>query len=176
LRNRKNGFTLAELLISLTIIGVVVVITIPQLINHIQKEQSGPMLGKIVNQIELGCRNMMQADFDNNVENGEQPAEILSVMTKPKFTATSLAEYVGYDTSEKKFKKFGASYELRNINTMNYEMKATIATITIDVNADNPPNKNGEDKFVFDIRNDGRLIPADEATKKVVANGFRIKD
>ena len=49
---KKNAFTLAEVLISLTIVGVVAAMTIPSLNNNIEKNKVGPAFAKAVNNIE----------------------------------------------------------------------------------------------------------------------------
>lgn len=64
----KRGFTLSELLIVLAIIGIVAIVTIPVLIKNINKQKIGPMLGKSVEQIELGCQNMIQTANNNRTD------------------------------------------------------------------------------------------------------------
>ena len=44
--NAKNGFTLAEVLITLVIIGIVAALTIPSVINNYHKKQVGVKLKK----------------------------------------------------------------------------------------------------------------------------------
>lgn len=47
-----NGFTLAEALITLAIIGVIASITLPTLNSNVQKQQVGPALAKAINTLE----------------------------------------------------------------------------------------------------------------------------
>ena len=49
---KKNGFTLAEVLITFAIIGIVAAITLPGLNNGVNKSKIGPALAKAVNTLE----------------------------------------------------------------------------------------------------------------------------
>ncbi len=69
---RKHGFTLAEILITLGIIGVVAALTAPTLVNNAANAQIRPTLTKAVStleQVNLGVINAQQlnslADIDN---------------------------------------------------------------------------------------------------------------
>ena len=57
---KKNGFTLAEVLISLTIIGVVAAITTPALIQDVSNARLGPTLAKFKSSMENANRAIMQ--------------------------------------------------------------------------------------------------------------------
>lgn len=55
----KKGFTLAEILVALGVIGVVAAITIPTVANSINKAKIGPTLAKVIAQIETGNKNII---------------------------------------------------------------------------------------------------------------------
>lgn len=57
---KKLGFTLAEVLITMTIIGVVAALTTPALFHHANNAQVGPMLAKIKATIENANQQLMQ--------------------------------------------------------------------------------------------------------------------
>ena len=57
---KKLGFTLAEVLITLTIVGVIAAITLPSISANVQKKSIGPTLAKAVNNLETSNRIMMQ--------------------------------------------------------------------------------------------------------------------
>ena len=78
---KQNGFTLAEILVSLTVVGVLAALTIPGLVKNVQKEQAGSVLGKSVEQLEVGFQNIIQTANDNFEDSSY--AETLSVI---KFT------------------------------------------------------------------------------------------
>ena len=48
MKRLRNGFTLAEVLTTLIIVGVVAAIVIPMVAKNIQKQQAGPILGRAV--------------------------------------------------------------------------------------------------------------------------------
>lgn len=59
-QNKKAGFTLAEILITLGVIGVVAAITIPSLISNNQKKAYVTGLQKFNSQFQQGMKNYMQ--------------------------------------------------------------------------------------------------------------------
>ena len=56
---KKSGFTLAEVLITLGIIGVVAALTAPALVQNAGSAQIGPKLAKAVSTFELANQNML---------------------------------------------------------------------------------------------------------------------
>lgn len=60
MRKLKFGFTIAEIATSMTIIGVVAALLMPQVVKNLQKNQAGPILGRAVEQIVLGNQNLIQ--------------------------------------------------------------------------------------------------------------------
>ena len=62
---KKNGFTLAEVLITLGIIGVVAALTAPALVQNTGSAQIGPKLAKAVSTFELANQNLLnEANMD----------------------------------------------------------------------------------------------------------------
>ena len=62
---KRFGFTLAEVLITLGIIGVISALTLPSLLNDTQGAQVGPKLGKAVSMFEQANQALLT---DNNVD------------------------------------------------------------------------------------------------------------
>ena len=60
MRNFRPAFTLVETLIAMAIIGVIAAITIPQVVKNMNKNQSAIVLARAVEQINLGCQNIIQ--------------------------------------------------------------------------------------------------------------------
>ena len=58
----KKGFTLAEVLITLTIIGVIAAITLPTLMNNTTNAQIGPKLAKAVSMFEQANTALLNAN------------------------------------------------------------------------------------------------------------------
>ncbi len=65
---KKLGFTLAEVLITLAIIGVIAAMTLPALTSNVQKSQTGPALAKAVNTLENMNRNALVQYNARNLE------------------------------------------------------------------------------------------------------------
>lgn len=62
-----SGFTMAEVLITIGLIGVVAAMTLPALNMNIQKHQVGPSLLKGINTLENGSRLLLQRDEARNL-------------------------------------------------------------------------------------------------------------
>lgn len=68
----KKGFTLAEVLITLSIIGVVAALTMPALLQNVGGAKIGPTLAKFVNTFESAAQSMMIAEEKTIMSNGNQ--------------------------------------------------------------------------------------------------------
>ena len=78
---KKNGFTLAEVLITLSIIGVIATLTLPTLMTNINESQNKVGFKKAINTLsEAGQMNKVVAGFDyseiNSNDTTETDAEI----------------------------------------------------------------------------------------------------
>ena len=56
---KKSGFTLAEVLITLAIIGVIAALTLPGLMTDTASAQIGPKLAKAVSMFEQGNESLL---------------------------------------------------------------------------------------------------------------------
>lgn len=74
MKKRCSGFTLAEILIALVIIGVIAVMTIPTLVVNINQQKIGPALSKTIASLELASKMALQ-DNDARVLNDIAPNE-----------------------------------------------------------------------------------------------------
>lgn len=80
MKHIQKGYTLAEILIALSIVGVIATILTPTLAKNIQKQTSGAALGRAVTQIELGCQNIIQ--LANSERTDASFADTLSMVTQ----------------------------------------------------------------------------------------------
>lgn len=159
----KKAFTLTELLITLAIIGVVAAITIPQLFGSMQKKVAKTSLSRAVEQIELGCQNMIQAENDKITDG----SYIDMVSAISDFSSEKLATFIGasevtYEDNSKayKFQKFQADVKFSNnagaANTDNPD--AIIMDLTIDANGtDKKPNQDNYDIFEYELTNNCKM-------------------
>ena len=60
MKRELKGFTLAEVLITLGIIGVIASLTLPSLTINIVKQQTGPSLAKAINSLETTNKLALQ--------------------------------------------------------------------------------------------------------------------
>lgn len=80
MKKNKKGFTLAEVATALAIVGIIAALTIPQVVSLVQKQRSGAILGRAVEQIELGCQNMIQYANSKYLESSHADAlELISM-------------------------------------------------------------------------------------------------
>ncbi len=91
---KNKGFTLAEVLITLGIIGVVAALTIPQLYNSTRNAHLGAQYASAISTLENGIASYL---YDNNVRTLAQlsttptPATLLSALADGYIKMTSVA-------------------------------------------------------------------------------------
>ncbi|MBR6162363.1 type II secretion system protein, partial [bacterium] len=170
---KNNAFTLAEVLITLVIIGVIAAITVPTLIVKYQKEQTVTRLKKTYSSI---AQSIPKAIIDYGaVQNWDFPAAAdggsviftdkflipyLSVMNNCKDETTGKCEYkykLMNDDTENTLDSDWARFYLSDgtliaIRTFNY-MEGTRnfkgAYVYVDINGLKKPNVMGKDLFNF---------------------------
>ena len=169
MKNHRKGFTLAEVLITLGILGVVAAITLPMMVSNYKKKQT-------VTVLKATYSILSQAVLRSVLENGDS-----------KYWNTKLSSKAYYETYLKKYLVFINS-EVNNTNisklvtykglnggSLHYTMKEEITssylgvlsngafvfvsvesnhtpTIMVDVNGLKNPNKIGIDLFPFIIK------------------------
>lgn len=211
-RSNKKGFTLTEVLLAMALVGIMSVLVVPQLVKTIQKDKSGMLLGKAVEQIELGCQNMIQ-EYNESMENQGRTSMADTLMAMDgdyAFSMESLSRYIGAKNSlvipnipgkhvalpqfsRYKFEKFPAEIYVQPRRPLVVEGRDefVFTSFIIDVNGlDQRPNGAGKDRFSFQLRNDGKLVPEGlgvntcdgdsparvdaNCTARVVKDGFKI--
>ena len=70
MKNLKRGFTLAEVVGALVIVGVIAAATLPMTISGLQRQKTGPSVGKAVQQIEIACQDIISKANSNLAESG----------------------------------------------------------------------------------------------------------
>ena len=83
---KKNGFTLAEVLITLSIIGVIATLTLPTLMTNINESQNKTGFKKVINTLsEAGQMNKVVAGFDYSEINSSDVSETDAEVTNSLF-------------------------------------------------------------------------------------------
>ena len=71
IKNIKNGFTLAETLIAMAIVGVIAALTIPTVVSETQNGKLAASLGRNVEAIETGCQFIVQRASEASTNNSD---------------------------------------------------------------------------------------------------------
>ena len=159
---KKKGFTLAEVLITLTVIGVVAAITLPSLTTNVQKTQTGSTLAKAINSLE-NANKMALVDYETT--NLSVAANCITPNYSGANYMSILEKYVsGAPISPWQFvSKDGFTYSVYSSNIVGTsELKKYLNksfSVSIDINGPKKPNKGGEDQFAVAIDYSGIVIP-----------------
>ena len=184
---KKYGFTLAEVLITLAIIGVIAAITLPGLMADTTSAQIGPKLAKAVSMFEQGNEALLNANSADNLTDtgfldGDTPLATygnelsnylkISPYTYPEDVSQDATDEssnascsVGADFSEgtpfmsKDGMLYVINYSVENLISANPPHKQRIGNVYVDINGPRKPNTLGSDIFVFSWWNDGSLRP-----------------
>ena len=186
----KNAFTLAEVLITLVIIGVVAALTIPTLIKKTEEREFKAALKKNY--------SVLKQVFDKYyIEHGERLS--YDVITKSAGTRTFHQKIEKYfssiksDTSISPLSNFDEIYTtyngkrhliygnfndgmmiLNDGTALFFNNDAGGVFILVDVNGyEKKPNRLGRDTFMFEIISDGTLLPTGaEGTQYADMNNY----
>ena len=196
--NNQRAFTLAEVLITLGVIGVVAAITLPTVIAKYQKAQTVSKLKKVYSAI-------LQAYENSKVENGEYKEWELSSSTNPKeYVMKYWAPYFkllkicdtyqecGYEITRPWKQIDGITTAAEDVTgtkarhaiiltdgtVLSFRIPPSdinngngTAKVNIDINGAKKPNKHSRDYFIMEITSDGKLRPFSSGENNCVANG-----
>lgn len=107
----KKGFTLAEVLISVGIIGVIASLTMPNLMVSIQRQQVGPSLAKAISTLENANRLALSDSGVRNLRDLARLANGTYDETNDAYFSRVLAPYLGATSRER------GSYKAYNMST-----------------------------------------------------------
>ena len=189
---KKAAFTLAEVLITLGIIGVVAAVTLPTLVANYQKTVWVNQLKKDVN----FTLNTFQQVFASEEVDSISNSSLYYSMGYPsasRFQATSIKKYIVDSESAENtdFFEFAHAYgastdsndpsiflKLKDgsciafatgeVNTV--DVPVNPVRIFVDVNCSKRPNEVGRDRFWFDINNYGKIYMPSEYSCSIVSS------
>ena len=182
---KKFGFTLAEVLITLGIIGVVAALTAPALTKNTGQAKIGPTLAKFVNTFETATEQYMNdknidrlsAEINSADKLGSEMANYI-IMTPVTDTYTLKAPNGGTATG---FTVPTTRYQLKdgsvamfvwnnNAGAAKGSYKGIHGRIYYDINGNKSgvDNKTGKDVFAFYVDDSGILIPFGSNAEKYV--------
>ena len=155
----SKGFTLAEVLITLGIIGVVAALTIPTLVKSYRKKITET-------RVRLAYSQFVQAIQMSQVYNGpisswnfpqpettEKSREFFNTYFKPYIKAEECKENT-QEACGKSVGSFNYQYTLSNSSSLAFQPGINGIAIMIDINGPEGPNVTGIDAFYFSARKD----------------------
>lgn len=153
---KKLGFTLAEILISLAIVGIVAAICIPTLGTNARKQANFATLKTTVSDFENAFSAVLIAHGADSFEDDDNHTGSNGWLNK---------EYTNYIKVSNGKTKNGCKYEIKTKNSG--------GTMKFDVNGTGKPDKDGIDQFelnfdeygLFDIEKLNKYLGTDEKNK-----------
>jgi len=157
---KKFGFTLAEVLVTMGIVGVISALTIPTLVSNTTEAQIGPKLAKAVSTFEQANEAFLNARASDSLTDsgiitnngtGNYSAALSAFL---KLTIEHPLRFVTKDNMR---------FTVQPIWPLNFDSslpayQQRIGVVSIDIDASND-GRTGTDTFVFSWWNDGSLRP-----------------
>ena len=152
-RHWCGAFTLAEVLITLGIIGVVAAMTMPSLIQHYKRQQATARIKKfvsVINQALISAENDLGPREDwviGEMDNSDSAYNFLNTYIKPYIKSADI----------EKRRLFGMNMAtLRFVDGSQMSVKVGACyDIYYDINGEKGPNEKGRDIFVFILCKNG---------------------
>ena len=184
---KKNGFTLAEVLLSLGIVGVSAAVTLPTLLLNVEKRKAGPALMKAVNTLESASALALQMNdarkLSDTIKNKNTTQVLLLENILADYTQlTSVPNNVSYELgaeiavsgspyATKDGIVFYDSRSLPNVGVASKKFNGAAFHIYVDTNGMRGPNKFGRDVFELFVDEKGIVIPFGSYLWQVYQNG-----
>lgn len=172
--NRKSAFTLSEVLVTMSIIGVISALTVPTLVNSYQRKAQAVQLRKVVTDIsnavdmlitEEGKTKFSATTYYNNFD-GFITNRLKTIKTCTKDKTNECFANENYNTisgeAGSAFTCEGNSYVLASSAAICMYKRASLyggtPVVVVDVNGQEGPNIGGRDMFTFLITANGEII------------------
>ena len=156
-----KAFTMAEVLIVLTILGVIAALTLPALNANIQKQQAGPALMRAISTLETANALVSQErDFYNFEESCKNYLnDCFEPFVKEKLGAAKSDERVEYENLSNLGQihdTYTNAYTTKNgfmyyISGMDFSKTTHTVDIYVDINGTKRPNVIGKDMFYLSL-------------------------
>lgn len=174
----RNSFTLAEVLITLGIIGVVASLTLPSIIKHYQHKALEASFKKSYTNLYNALNKAMIDTPEIKLANsGVGKPPIADAILKEYKKIRNLDYHNEYVKNVRTYTKtkgvraecsqdFYYGFILPDGSAIGFMQNCGIVWVTIDTNGINKgPNAYGHDYFLFNITDEGKLIPATTETE-----------
>ena len=174
----QKGFTLAEVLITLAILGVVAAVTLPNMVQDTKYQQLGVELSKFVSTLE-NTATAYAVGNGGTIETPEDVEEMANntLIYKNKNIRTGVVEFILKDGS---FVGFNLAQDTTGfeyaLNSQSDASKSQIGSAFIGVTY-NPNVKGtvrpGNETYWFALTTKGYVLPAEECTQFLYSNNFK---
>lgn len=192
----KNGFTLAEVLITLGIIGVVAAMTMPSLVTHYKEKQTVTALKKFYSILEQAIRlNQIDNPEDYSGENIVsmfktvklcQPGDKSCAVMQYKQLNGAMENAFGKSDSffdstyyaqliDGSIIRYASGNSCNNVRGTTEALKNVCGEFSIDINGNKLPNQMGRDVFFFNITKYG-VVPFGTKEEKRYSFSENCKD
>ena len=165
---KKRAFTLTEVLITLTVIGVVATLTLPALNSNVNDAQIGPKLAKAATMLEHANRSILNdMDVSRLSDTGIFSTDLYSAEVAKYISLTNDSSYDNslFEHTRVMLSNTGIIYGLKTWGnySCNYSSQAAnmtpISDIYVDINGNKGANKLATDVFVFTVLDNGAVVP-----------------
>ncbi len=178
---KKSGFTLAEVMVAMALIGIIASLTIPTFISSSRNKANAAKLATVVSSVENAFTSMIASeavqDLSETKFGADRSENNLNNYLKLAGSNTQLTSYYDSATPFVTLNKTATELPVTRVfQTKNGALLAfndsvvaapaddshpgSIGQLTIDVNGKAKPNVWGRDVFWFRVGNDGLLYPA----------------
>lgn len=179
---KLKAFTLAEILITMGIVGVIAALTVPDLVSDYQNKAMAVKARKSFNEIEEALDLMLTDEGKNTLRTSslytrdDGVAYFATHYLKTISSANGFSTDKYYPLAERKaeeakgdkpaisatqpenFSCDGSTYVLADSTAICLQTSTTGLRITMDTNGKEPPNTGGRDMFSFIINNNATII------------------
>ncbi len=175
----KKGFTLAEVLITLGIIGVVAALTMPSLVQNYRKREAATRIKKFYSMMSQAVLlstndNGDPTEWNKVAEDSSSDSQSINAQNGYDFFMTYLAPYIKYVSIDKAIKsdnpEDARDYEVRIIfsdSSVVYLHNGGCLDMVFDYNGTKAPNTSGKDRFRFILcTNEGFMKDIQGTTSK----------
>lgn len=193
----RNGFTLSELLMALTIVGVIAVLTVPVMMNNIHNKMFATQvknMAAIIEQLAQDqlivhrTRDLSDTDFadaakllsDNHfaISKNCSPDKALNECWKTGVSGSNKVNYKKLDGSAMGNFTASRTVILRNGVILKYNTESndgkTVGFFMFDINGNDKPNMLGRDLFGFYVTPKGRIVDCSELSNDDVSLAEKI--
>ena len=175
MKNKSFGFTLAEVLITLAIIGVVAAMTIPTLVNKYQDRVNETRYKKAVSMVSQAVQlSMAQADSPGNMthtdlwacKDKDDALQCFSVETKKLFKNVALDDEGTYDKmsstdygeTTNPWEDAYYTFIIGDGMALGYLPDENGLRVLVDTNASSKPNNISKDLYTLQILPNGKVV------------------